>query len=114
MGNYIGTWQRIDIPLFVNAEYVLLVDCDTIITAPFTFADFQGEMTKSISFSAEFNEKDTEPWNAGVALLNVPYLRETYQGFLEFIGGHKNNAPFKFKTKAGELVEAPSDQVRTN
>ena len=76
VGNYIGTWQRIDIPLYIKAEYVLLIDCDTIVSAPFTHTDFGLEMTKSISFSAEGNEDLDEPWNAGVALLNLPYLRE--------------------------------------
>ncbi|GMH46729.1 hypothetical protein TrVE_jg12152, partial [Triparma verrucosa] len=76
VGNYIGTWQRIDIPLYIKAEYVLLIDCDTVVSAPFTHTDFGLEMTKSISFSAEGNEDLDEPWNAGVALLNLPYLRE--------------------------------------
>ena len=29
-GNYFGTWQRIDIPLFIKSEYCLLLDADTI------------------------------------------------------------------------------------
>jgi len=110
IGNYIGTWQRIDIPLYINAEYVLLLDCDTVVAAPFTYADFGLEMTKSIAFSAEMTEDSDEPWNAGVALLNIPYLRETYDDFLEFIGEHKDNSPFNVEMKGGWVIEAPSDQ----
>jgi len=30
-GNYIGTWQRIDIPHFIQEEYVILLDADTVV-----------------------------------------------------------------------------------
>ena len=101
-GNYLGTWQRIDIPLHINAEYVLLLDADTVITTPFTFADFGLKITKSVAFSAEMDEDDDKPWNAGVALMNLPHLRETYDGFLEFILEHSDGSLYK--------NNAPSDQ----
>ncbi len=110
LGNYIGTWQRVDIPLYINAEFVLLVDCDTVVTASFSYADFTNEMTGSIAFSAEMDEHSEEPWNAGVALLNVPYLRETYDDFLAFIATHRDNHPYKIKMGNGKTTEAPSDQ----
>ena len=109
LGNYIGTWQRIDIPLYINAEYVLLLDCDTVIRAPFTYADLPLELTKSIAFSAE-KESAVDPFNAGVALLNLPYLRETYSEFLTFIGNHSDNHPYRIKMTNGEILEPPSDQ----
>ena len=34
-GNYIGTWQRIDIPLFISAEYCMYLDSDTIVASAF-------------------------------------------------------------------------------
>eukprot|EP01063_Lacrimia_lanifica_P012582 TRINITY_DN1923_c0_g4_i1.p1 TRINITY_DN1923_c0_g4~~TRINITY_DN1923_c0_g4_i1.p1 ORF type:complete len:788 (+),score=186.17 TRINITY_DN1923_c0_g4_i1:51-2414(+) len=110
LGNYVGTWQRIDIPLYINAEYVLLLDCDTIVMAPFSYKDFGLEMTGSIAFSAEVNEASTEPWNAGVALLNVPHLRETYHDFLAFIRTHRENQPYPVTMKDGSIIDAPSDQ----
>jgi hypothetical protein len=60
-----------------------MLDCDTIVLEPFTFGDFDKHMTRSIAFSAEMDEDLKEPWNAGVALMNLPYLRQTYNDFLE-------------------------------
>ena len=60
-----------------------MLDCDTIVLEPFTFGDFDKHMTRSIAFSAEMDEDLKEPWNAGVALMNLPYLRQTYDDFLE-------------------------------
>ena len=109
-GNYFGTWQRIDIPKFINEEYVLLLDCDTIILDTFDHGDFGLEMTESIAFSAESNEDLKEAWNAGVALMNLPYLRATYDDFLRFIETHQPNAPFQIHMDAGGYIPAPSDQ----
>ena len=94
-GNYIGTWQRIDIPLFLNAEYVLFLDCDTIVSTAFGMQDFGLEITPGVAISAEFSEQDNTPWNMGVALLNVPKLRETHARFLQFIRSHVKNPVFK-------------------
>ena len=107
-GNYVGTWQRIDIPLYLGAEYALYLDLDTIVMAPFTLADFGAEMTRSISLSTEMDAK-VGPANAGVALLNIPYLRETHSDFIEFIRQHRHNSIFQFK-RNGVTLSAPSDQ----
>ena len=87
-GNYLGTWQRIDIPLFINAEYALLLDADTIIHESFTLADFGLDITQGIAFSNEAIEDELKPLNAGVSLLNIPKLRRTYHNFLHFITNH--------------------------
>eukprot|EP01082_Thalassiosira_pseudonana_P000571 g1737.t1 g1737 contig10:2701736-2703466(-) len=101
-GNYIGTWQRIDIPLFIDAEYAVLLDADTVIHEQFTIADFGHDITQGIAFSSETNELEKVPLNAGVALLNVPRLRETYTDFVQFIKTHADtNANF---------IMGPSDQ----
>jgi len=89
-GNYFGTWQRIDIPKFITSEYCLLLDSDTIVVKPFTFDEFGLKLTRSVAFSAEGNPKDKFPWNAGISLMNVPYLKETYQEFFRFIMKHVN------------------------
>ena len=94
-GNYIGTWQRIDIPLFINAEYCLFLDSDTIISESFGMHDFGLEITPGLAASAEFDEKSSQPWNVGVTLFNVPKLRETHADFLEFIWSHIDNPRFK-------------------
>ena len=94
-GNYIGTWQRIDIPLFINAEYCMFMDSDTIVHTTFGMHNFGLDVTPSIAVSAEAVETDNTPVNLGVALMNVPMLRETYDDFLSFILAHADNPVFK-------------------
>jgi hypothetical protein len=97
-GNYLGTWQRIDIPNLIESEYILYLDADTVVTKAFTLGDFGLNITAHIAFSLE-QEKDIIPHNAGVALMNVPKLRETKGDFLKFIAEGETK-PFS----------APSDQ----
>jgi len=94
-GNYIGTWQRIDIPLFIDAEYIMFLDSDTVIHTAFDIHDFGLDVTASIACSAEADEEDTRPWNLGVSLFNVPMLRETYDDFMKFIESHRKNPMFE-------------------
>ena len=101
-GNYIGTWQRLDIPLFINAEYCLLLDADTIVHRKFNLSDFGLDITPGIALSTELWEKDQTPVNNGVALMNVPKLRETYNDFVSFINEHV--------TERKDFVLGPSDQ----
>ena len=101
-GNYLGTWQRIDIPLFINAEYALLLDADTIVQNKFYLGDFGLDITPGLAFSLESDEHGKIPVNAGVVLLNVPKLRETYADFLAFIQDHVS--------KKEDFVLGPSDQ----
>ena len=94
-GNYLGTWQRIDVPLFVDAEYALLLDSDTIVQAPFTLDDFGLDLTRGIAMSSETEDPGThktkkEPSNAGVLLMNIPFLRRTHSAFIEYIVRHKH------------------------
>lgn len=99
-GNYFGTWQRIDIPLFVNAEYALFLDSDTIIHSKITLADFGPDITRGIALSSEFSETTLLPSNAGIALLNIPKLRKTHDSFIGFILNHS----------ASHFLMGPSDQ----
>ena len=87
-GNYLGTWQRIDIPDFIEAEYCMYLDADTLVISKFTFASFTNlinTLNFTIAFALEREEFPKMPWNAGVALMNVPKLRESKKKFLEFI-----------------------------
>ena len=112
-GNYIGTWQRIDIPMFIDAEYCLLLDADTIVREKFTLADFGRNLTRGIAFSTEMKEDKREPSNAGVALLNVPKLRETYNDFVRFITKHADqNQNFEMgPSDQGAYLDFFSEQV---
>jgi hypothetical protein len=102
IGNYIGTWQRIDIPLFIDAEYIIFLDSDTVVRNKFDLSDFGKEITPGIAFSKEHPENVELPKNAGVAIMNVPKLRETHTKFLEFIQEHA--------AKKQDFVLGPSDQ----
>ena len=91
-GNYFGTWQRLDLPLYVPAEYGLLLDADTIVHRPFTMADLGLNLTYSIAMSAESDLRSTTPTNAGVTLMNLPYLRQTHEAFSAFVLDHVDRA----------------------
>lgn len=74
--------------MFINAEYCLLLDSDTIVTKQFDLLDFGLDISPGLAFSNECNEKDLKPTNTGVALFNVPKLRETFEDFFNFIRKH--------------------------
>jgi hypothetical protein len=102
-GNYFGTWQRIDIPKFIETEYCLLLDADTVILRPFTLRDFGLNLTYSLGMSAERHRHHVgNLLNAGVTLINVPHMRATYDDFVQFILDHVDGLPFNHP--------APSDQ----
>mgnify|MGYP000302159422 CR=1 FL=1 len=102
-GNYFGTWQRIDIPKFIETEYCLLLDADTVIIQPFTLSDFGLNLTYSIGMAAErHRHHQGDLLNAGVTLMNVPHMRATYDRFLSFILEHVYEPTFEHP--------APSDQ----
>lgn len=99
-GNYLGTWQRIDIPLHLSVEYCLLLDSDTVVTREFTMATFGKDLTSGMAQSSELNENDGMPSNAGVTLMNVPFLRASVRQFHEFI----------FRHQTPDFSMGPSDQ----
>jgi len=99
-GSFFGTFQRIDIPEFLSVEYCILLDSDTIVTRPFTIADFGTQLPRGLAISSELNETLELPRNAGVALLNVPFLRESLNTFREFVFNHTS----------GEFKGGPGDQ----
>jgi len=103
-GAYLGTWQRIDVPDFITSDYVLFLDYDTVIETPFSLMDFGNNLTTTLAFSAEIDENDPRPWNAGVALMHIPFLRETKDAFHRFIFRHKD----------GRFQNGPSDQGAYN
>ncbi|KAL7579095.1 hypothetical protein ACA910_019129 [Epithemia clementina (nom. ined.)] len=112
-GNYFGTWQRIDIPLYLETEYALLLDADTVLCQPFDLADFGDNMTYALAMSAEGDQESQTPLNAGVALLNIPHLRRTYAPFLDYILNHVSDggrfsAPLELQEKYPKPL--PSDQ----
>jgi len=98
-GNYFGTFQRIDIPQILSVEYCILLESDALIVRPFTIADL-GRMPAGSALSADLDEKDKKHKNAGVALLNVPFLRTTLTNFTNFV----------FSKTDKDFVSAPGGQ----
>ena len=113
-GNYLGTWQRIDVPMFLDTEYVLLLDSDTVIRKPFTLADFGLNLTRGIAMSSEINFHDTKPSNAGVTLMNIPHLRQTHTEFMAFIMRHVEKGRFDHPSPSdqGAYLVFYNDSVR--
>lgn len=64
------------IPLFIRDEYVLLLDADTVVHKKFDLLSFGSEIAPGIAIAQECEAFDP-PMNLGVALFNVPKLRET-------------------------------------
>jgi hypothetical protein len=102
-GNYFGTWQRIDIQKFIETEYCILLDADTVTLRPFTLRDFGLNLTYSLGMSAERHRHHVgNLLNAGVTLINVPHMRATYHDFFQFVLNHVDRPEFNHA--------APSDQ----
>ncbi|CAK0893840.1 unnamed protein product [Prorocentrum cordatum] len=84
-GNYIGTWQRVDAPLHISAEYCFLLDSDAYVFRQPTFHDLGPDVTATLALAADMNENSRDPGDAGVVLMNIPFMRETLSDFRRFI-----------------------------
>jgi hypothetical protein len=111
-GNYLGTWQRIDLPQFLSVEYCILLDSDTIVVRPFTIADFGKSMPRGLAFSSELNEDDGKPSNAGVALLNIPFLRKSMERFHRFVLDHGSPNFARGPSDQGAYMEFYNENVQ--
>ncbi|GAB4815033.1 hypothetical protein N2152v2_002079 [Parachlorella kessleri] len=81
-----GTFQRIDVPIVAELEefnYVLFTDADVVFERKITLQDFAQPLPVSLAMAYEMD--NIFPCNAGVALLNLPYLRATYEEFVGFV-----------------------------
>ena len=90
----VGTWQRIDIPLLPGLpyDYVLFTDSDVIFRRRVNLADFGYPLPPCLGMGTEM--QDTPPYNAGVILMRLGCLRETYADFLAFIKSNKDGLYF--------------------
>ena len=80
----VGTWQRIDIPLLnLPYEYALFADSDTIFMRRINLAEFGLPLPACLGMAWEM--QDHAPYNAGVMLMRLPCLKDTYADFLAFI-----------------------------
>ena len=77
----IGHWLRVEIPLVeTQEEVVLYTDCDVIfLRAP------APQAPRVLAAAPEFRRDNWNYFNAGVMLLNVPALRQSYDAFTSHI-----------------------------
>ena len=94
-GSVLATWLRVDIPLLRELEqfsYALYLDCDTLVLRQLRLADFAPPLPRS--FMMGYEMQDEWPYNAGVALINLPRARETHDAFVAWILAQKNGLLF--------------------
>ncbi|GKY91205.1 hypothetical protein MPSEU_000093200 [Mayamaea pseudoterrestris] len=110
LGGFSGTWsttqllQRVELPMLLHSEYILLLDTDTVILRPFTLADFGHELTRTIAMSsAELVVNQAE--DEGVALMNVPYMRETLGEFSAFVRNYVTRSSTSPPSDRGAYLE---------
>jgi len=95
----VGTWQRIDLPLVPWIDkytHVLFTDVDILFNAHRP-VDIHTQLPlllpRAVGMGLEM--MDVFPYNAGVMVANLPYLRATYDSFLAFILANKEGLVFK-------------------
>ena len=91
----IGTWQRIDIPILSELsqyEYVLFTDADVYFRRPMTMNAFRLPLPETIGMATE--GPDAFPFNAGIMLMHLPAMRQTYDAFLKFVFSNEHGLYF--------------------
>ncbi|PSC70561.1 Glycosyl transferase family 8 [Micractinium conductrix] len=94
-GRMVGTFQRIDIPIlheFDQYHYVLFTDCDVFFRKQMKLVDWGTPLPVAAGMGYEMD--DLFPYNAGIMLMNVPYLRKTNAAFVEWILKQRNGLYF--------------------
>lgn len=81
----VGSWQRVDIPILPELsqyEYVVFTDADVYFRRPLTLDAFPLPLPQTVGMASE--AVDMFPYNAGIMLMHLPVLRETYDDFIDF------------------------------
>lgn len=79
----LGHWLRIAIPTIENEKkFVLYTDCDVVFLRSFPWNRIQ---PAAFAASPEFRIENWNYFNAGVMVINVDFMRETYNDFLRYI-----------------------------
>jgi len=91
----VGEWLRIDIPLdpwLAQYTFVLYTDIDIMFRQPVSLHQLPLPLPQSIGMGAHILNRF--PWNAGVAVLNLPALRGSHDAFLAFVVGNEDGLVF--------------------
>lgn len=95
-GRMVGTFQRIDIPIlheFDQYHYVLFTDCDVFFRQQMKLVDWGTPLPVAAGMGYEMD--DMFPYNAGIMLMNIPYLRKTNAAFVDWILSQQNGLYFE-------------------
>lgn len=71
---------------------LFLSDCDAFFRRPLSLFDFGTPLPHALGMAGEVS--DIFPFNAGIMLMNIPYLKQTYPDFLRWILLQKNGLNF--------------------
>ncbi|KAL4423983.1 hypothetical protein ABPG75_001284 [Micractinium tetrahymenae] len=94
-GALVGAFQRIDIPIlseFDQYNYVLFTDCDVFFRKRMRLLDWGTPLPAAIGMG--FERFETFPYNDGVMLWNMPYMRLTNAAFVAWILNQTNGLYF--------------------
>ena len=93
----VGTFLRIDVPVLAFIDkYVLYTDVDVFFRKDVKLSDFGRRLPRYYTVGTEShgelikNGADQYSGNAGVMLINVPAMRQTYDDFVSFIFSKEN------------------------
>jgi len=79
----LGHWLTIAIPTFErDRDFVLYTDCDVFFLRSFPWNRIQ---PVALAAAPEFRITNHNYFNAGVMVVNVNFMRETYDSFLQYI-----------------------------
>ncbi|KAL4423982.1 hypothetical protein ABPG75_001283 [Micractinium tetrahymenae] len=94
-GALVGAFQRIDIPIlseFDQYNYVLFTDCDVFFRKRMKLFDWGTPLPTALGLG--FENEDKFPYNDGVMLWNMPYMRRTNAAFVAWILNQTNGLYF--------------------
>ncbi|KAL4421857.1 hypothetical protein ABPG77_001339 [Micractinium sp. CCAP 211/92] len=94
-GALVGAFQRIDIPILPELDqynYVLFTDCDVFFRKRMRLLDWGSPLPAAIGMG--FEQFDVFPYNDGVMLWNMPYMRRTNAAFVAWILNQTNGLYF--------------------
>lgn len=104
--------QRIDIPRYIDHEYCLHLDADTLVFQPFSLPDFGSKMFNIAMSSA--GDPANGPLHFGAMFINIPRMRQTYHDFLEFVlhRGHSKQFEHASLSDQGPYLNFYGEEVQ--
>ncbi|PRW61424.1 Glycosyl transferase family 8 [Chlorella sorokiniana] len=114
-GSILATFLRIDIPKlphFDQYNYVLFTDCDVYFRKHMKLIDWGTPLPHALGMGYERN--NMFPYNAGVMMLNMPFMKRTNDEFIDWILRQHNGldyGPYTFLDQ-GALNQFYEDEIK--